>query len=49
MLGSPRVLWETVPLITLTSTLYGALLAPMVIPVMEWLTKKLAPEVLLDG
>lgn len=49
MLGSPRVLWESVPVITLTSTLYGALLAPLAIPAMEWLTKKLAPEVLLDG
>ena len=49
MLGSPRVLWETVPVITLTSALYGALLAPLVVPIMEWLTKKLAPEVLLDS
>lgn len=49
MLGSPRVLWETVPTITLTSALYGALLAPFVIPVMEWLTKKLTPEILLDS
>ena len=49
MLGSPRVIWESVPVITLTSTLYGALLAPMVIPLMDWLTRKLAPEVLLEG
>lgn len=49
MLGSPRVLWESVPIITLTSAFYGALLAPAVVPVMEWLTKKLAPEVLLEG
>lgn len=49
ILGSPRVLWDTVPLITLTSALYGALLAPLVIPLMDWLTKKLAPEVLLEG
>lgn len=48
LLGSPRVVWESVPLITLTSTVYGALLAPLVIPVMGWLTRKLAPEVLLD-
>ena len=48
MLGSPRVLWESVPLVTLTSTVYGALLAPAVIPLMGWLTRKLAPEVLLD-
>lgn len=48
MLGSPRVLWESVPLVTLTSTLYGALLAPVVIPFMAWLTRRLAPEVLLD-
>jgi rod shape-determining protein MreD len=49
ILGSPRVPWDSVPLITLTSTLYGALLAPAVVPLMEWLTKKLAPEVLLEG
>ena len=49
MLGSPRVIWESVPVITLTSTLYGALLAPLVIPLMDWLTRKLAPEVLLEG
>lgn len=48
MLGSPRVVWESVPPITLTSTLYGALLAPLVIPLMGWLTRKIAPEVLLD-
>lgn len=49
LLGSPRVIWETVPVITLTSAAYGALLAPLVIPAMEWLTRKLTPEVLLDG
>jgi rod shape-determining protein MreD len=49
MLGSPRVIWESVPVITLTNTLYGALLAPLVIPLMDWLTRKLAPEVLLEG
>lgn len=48
LLGSPRVVWESVPFITLTSTLYGALLAPAVIPFMSWLTRKLAPEVLVD-
>lgn len=48
MLGSPRVLWESVPLIALTSALYGALLAPLMIPLLGWLTRKLAPEVLLD-
>lgn len=48
MLGSPRVIWESVPLIALTSAVYGALLAPMMIPLLGWLTRKLAPEVLLD-
>ena len=48
MLGSPRVLWDAVPLIALTSALYGALLAPIMIPLLGWLTRKLAPEVLLD-
>ena len=48
MLGSPRVLWESVPLISLTSAVYGALLAPLMIPLLAWLTRKLAPEVLLD-
>lgn len=48
MLGSPRVLWDSVPLVALTSALYGALLAPLMIPLLAWLTRKLAPEVLLD-
>lgn len=48
MLGSPRVLWDAVPLIALTSAAYGALLAPLMIPLLAWLTRKLAPEVLLD-
>lgn len=48
LLGSPRVLWEGVPLIVLTSALYGALLAPLMLPLLAWLTRKLAPEVLLD-
>jgi rod shape-determining protein MreD len=48
MLGSPRVIWESVPLIALSSAVYGALLAPLMIPLLAWLTRKLAPEVLLD-
>jgi rod shape-determining protein MreD len=48
MLGSTRVLWDTIPLVTITSVAYGALLAPAVVPLLDWLTKKLAPEVLLD-
>ncbi len=48
MLGSPRVIWESVPLIALSSAIYGALLAPLLIPLLAWLTRKLAPEVLLD-
>lgn len=49
LLGSPRVLWDSVPLITLTSAVYGAVLARAVVPLMQWLTRKLAPEVLLEG
>ncbi|MGA0208445.1 MAG: rod shape-determining protein MreD [Candidatus Nanopelagicales bacterium] len=48
MLGSPRVIWESVPLIALSSAVYGALLAPLMIPLLAGLTRKLAPEVLLD-
>ncbi len=34
ILGSPRVLWDSVPLITLTSAVYGAVLARAVVPLM---------------
>ena len=49
MLGSPRIIWEAVPVVTLTSALYGALLARVVIPPIVWLVGKLASEALIDA
>lgn len=48
MLGSDRVDWEQVPLLTLTSALYGVLLAPLVIITVTWLVRKATPEVLVS-
>lgn len=48
MLGSPRILWTSVPLMGLTTLLYGVLLARVVIPGVAWLTRSVAPNVLVD-
>lgn len=47
MLGSERVDWEQVPVLTLTSALYGVLLAPGVILLVAWIVRKATPEVLV--
>lgn len=47
MLGSDRVDWEQVPLLALTSALYGLLLAPLVILAVAWVVRKATPEVLV--
>lgn len=48
MLGSDRVDWERVPALTLTSALYGVILAPAVIPAVQWVVRKATPEVLVS-
>lgn len=47
LLGSDRVDWEQVPLLTLTSVLYGLLLAPAVLVAASWVVRKATPEVLV--
>lgn len=48
MLGSDRVNWEAVPVLVLTSALYGVLLAPLVIITITWLVRKATPEILVS-
>lgn len=48
MLGSERVDWEQVPVLALTSALYGVLLAPAVILLIAWIVRKATPEVLVS-
>lgn len=45
ILGSPRVVWEYIPGLALSSALYAVILAPLVILGVGWLTKQLAPEI----
>jgi len=45
MLGSERVSWEAVPALTLSSALYGVLLAPLVVPLLRALTRGLVSEI----
>lgn len=45
VLGSSRVSWEDMPAMVLTSALYAALLAPVVIPAIGWLVRRVTPEV----
>lgn len=49
MLGSDRVDWEQIPVLVLTSALYGLVLAPLVIPAVAWVVRKATPEVLVLG
>ena len=47
LLGSDAVDWEQVPSLTLTSVLYGLILAPIMIPPVAWVVRKATPEVLV--
>jgi rod shape-determining protein MreD len=49
MLGSPRVLWSEVPILTLTSTLYGGLLGRVMVPFAAWLTRRFALDDTVDN
>lgn len=44
MLGSERVTWDTVPALTLSSALYGVLLAPIVVPLIRSVSRGLVSE-----
>lgn len=45
ILGSDRVLWDEVPALVLSASLYGLLLAPPVVLFVNWLVRKVTPEV----
>lgn len=44
VLGSERVMWDAVPALTLSSALYGVLLAPLVVPVIGKVARGLVFE-----
>ena len=48
LLGSDRVDWEQVPVLTLSSALYGLLLAPALILSVAWVVRKATPEVFVE-
>lgn len=48
-LGSPRVLWSEVPILTLTSTLYGGLLGRVMVPFVALLTRRFAQDDTVDN
>ena len=48
VLGSERVIWTTVPSVTLTTVVYGLILGRVMIPVVGALSRRLVPEAFLD-
>ncbi len=44
VLGSERIMWDVVPGLTLSSALYGVLLAPLVVPAVGALSRGLVSE-----
>lgn len=49
LLGSDRVVWSTVPAIVLTSVVYAVLLAPFVVPGVDWLVRRLTVELAVNA
>ena len=49
LLGSERILWDEVPGLVLSASLYGLLLAPAVILLVRWLVLKVTPEAVVTG
>lgn len=43
--GGNQVTWDSVPALVLTSSLYGLILAPAVVPGVAWLVQKVTPEI----
>lgn len=49
LLGSDRILWDEVPGLVLSASLYGLLLAPPVVLLTGWLVRKVTPEAMVAG
>jgi rod shape-determining protein MreD len=47
LLGSPRVTWDVVPGMVLSSALYAVIMAPVVVLGVAWLVRRVTPEVLV--
>ena len=43
--GGEQVAWDEVPALALTSSLYGLILAPVVVPTVSWLVRRVTPEI----
>jgi hypothetical protein len=43
--GGKQVAWDAVPALVLTSSLYGLILAPVVLPTISWLVRRVTPEI----
>ena len=48
VLGSERIIWASVPGVTLTTVLYGLILGRVTIPLVGMLSRRLVPEAYLD-
>ena len=46
-LGNVRIDWGQVPILVLSSAVYSVILAPLVLPPVGWLVRKITPEVAL--
>ena len=49
LLGSDRVVWSTVPGVVLTSIVYAVILAPFVVPGVDWLVRRLTVELAVNA
>ena len=49
LLGSDRVVWSTVPGIVLSSLAYAVILAPFVIPGVDWLVRRVTVELAVNA
>jgi rod shape-determining protein MreD len=45
LLGSGRVLWDQMPSMVLTSTVYAVIMAPVVVLGVAWIVRRVTPEV----
>jgi hypothetical protein len=43
--GGKQVAWDAVPALVLTSSLSGLILAPVVLPTISWLVRRVTPEI----
>lgn len=49
VLGSDGVVWSSVPLVVLTSSLYAVILAPFVVPGVDWLVRRMTVELAVNA